>query len=291
MFAAEVYAGMDRFAGPVVIWVSCVALWILAKTVRRGLGHEVEFSEHMILSELPGLPLELLCSLGWVLALRHGDWASALLLLWWGPGYLIVAGRAVTSGLRPASWAPLALATSWGCKLSYLALMAIFAWHGLWALPFAYSVWIMADQARLAWFKGSADRTRRTFEDLWLPRLLYPAFLFLPFAVEVPGGWAAGALGTLIAIAWLLGLVQVANSGKFFEQPDPIHSPNLRDIVYLPEVGGRPCEGKQGRPVPGGIDQSSVGRGELSRVREAVSSGSSGVSSSSLGQERPRVRG
>lgn len=237
MFAAEVYQALDRFGPAVVIWVSCVALWTLAKVALSAAGREVEFSEHMILSELPGLPLELLCSLGWVLALYHRDWASALLLLWWGPGYLIVAGRAVTSGLRPAAWAPVALATSWGCKLSYVVLMAVFAWHGLWALPFAYSVWIMADQVRLAWIKGSADRTRRTFEDLWIPRLLYPGFLLLPFAVQVPGGWAAGALGVAIMIAWLLGLIRVVNAGTFFLQPDPIRSPNLRDIVYLPPVG------------------------------------------------------
>lgn len=237
MFAAEVYVALDRFAPAVVIWVACSALWTFFKIVLAGLGRETRFSEHLILSELPGLPLALLCSLGWVLALQSRDWASALLLLWWGPGYLIVAARALTKGLRPAAWRPIALLTSWGCKLSYLVLVAVFAWHDLWALPFAYSVWIMADQARLAWFKESADRTRRTFEDLWLPRLLYPALLFLPFVTEIPGGHAAGALGAAIAVGWGLGLARVVASGRFFEQPDPIHSQNLRDIVYLGQAG------------------------------------------------------
>lgn len=238
MFDLELYHALDRFAAPILAWVAFWAAWTVAKTALRVLGLPVRFTRHMILTELPGLPLMLLNSVGFVLALRAHDWLSAALFAWWGPGYLVVVALVLTRGKR-LDWSPWGEATSWGCKLSYLALMAVRGHQGLWTLPFAYSVWIMGDQVRLAWFDGNADRTRRTTEDGWLPRVLYPALLTLPCLTAIPGGWLSAALGLAILALWAGGIRRTLQTGSFWRRPDPRTSDNLRDIVYLARPAAR----------------------------------------------------
>ena len=46
---------------------------------------------------------------------------------------------------------------------------------------FAFSVWIINDQYEKACMSLDADRLRRTFDDGWLFRLLYPAGLLIPW--------------------------------------------------------------------------------------------------------------
>ncbi|HBP19925.1 MAG TPA: hypothetical protein DEA08_19305 [Planctomycetes bacterium] len=237
MFDPSIYRTLDAWSGLLVAWTAAFALWTLAKVLLRWSGREVSMSNHTILTELPGLPLQLLHTAGFVLALRAGDVLSSLLFAWWGPGYLITAALVLTRGerldwTRPAPW------TSWGCKLSYVIYMGIYLANGLWTLPFLFSLWIMNDQVRLAWFEGNADRTRRTTEDRWVPRILYPGLLLLPFVAPVPGGLAAGLLGLAQLALWLPGVARLLQDGRFWQRPDPRASHNLRDIVYL--VGQSP---------------------------------------------------
>jgi hypothetical protein len=230
--SAEVYSTLDAYGVPVLGWISAWALWTVIKTLLRLAGREVSFSHNPILNELPGLPLMLLHSVGFVLAILHCDPLSALIFAWWGPGYLVVAILVVTRGRR-VNWQPAAALTSWGCKLSYLILMGLFFYHRCWVLPFAFSVWIMNDQVRLAWFADNGDRTRRTVEDYWLPRVLYPSLLVLPWFCPVPGGVWAGVLGGVLVALWLGGIRRLVSLGVFRTAPDPETSRNLRDIVYL----------------------------------------------------------
>ena len=174
-FAPEVYRTLNSLAPWVLGWIAVCTCWTLLKVALKAAGRDVTMSTETLWTEGPGGPLLLGHTVGFVLALMHRDPLSAALFLWWGPGYLITA--AIVLSKRPVDWQKPALWTSWGCKLSYVAFMAIYVHHGLYALPFAFSLWIMNDQVRLAWFTGNADRTRRTVEDLWLPRLLYPGLL------------------------------------------------------------------------------------------------------------------
>lgn len=232
----ELYRTLDRLGTPILAWVATFATWTAMKTVLHLAGREVRTSEHMVLTELPGLPLMLVHSVGFVLAILHRDPISTALFAWWGPGYLAVVALVLTRGSR-IDWRPWAALTSWGCKLSYLVMIALYGCHDCWTLPFAFSVWIIGDQIRLAWFNGNADRARRVREDWWIVRLLYPGLLLLPWFVVIPGGTAARALGLALLGLWVAGLGHVARVGRFGLRPDPATSRNLRDIVYLDSPG------------------------------------------------------
>lgn len=272
MFDASIYRTLDSWSAPLVAWTAAFALWTLAKVLLRASGRDVSMSNNTILTELPGLPLQLLHTAGFVLALQAGDVLSSLLFAWWGPGYLITAALVLTRGqrldwTRPAPW------TSWGCKLSYVIYMGIYLAHGLTTLPFLFSLWIMNDQVRLAWFEGNADRTRRTTEDRWLPRILYPGLLLLPFFSAVPGGWAAGLLGLAQLGLWLPGLARLLRDGRFWQHPDPRASHNLRDIVYLRDAPQPPPAGGVSPPPAGGVSPPAGASGAAAPPPPAFQTG------------------
>ncbi|MBX3471711.1 MAG: hypothetical protein KF878_33060 [Planctomycetes bacterium] len=231
----EVYRTLEQATPGLVAWLALFTLLTVVKVARHALGHAVDGREGMITSELPGLPLMLLHSAGFGLALWHGDPLSAALFAWWGPGYLVVAATLLVAARRKRrlDWRPLARATSWACKLSYVVFMAIYGALGLPGLPFVFSAWIIHDQVKLAWLRGNADRTRRVAEDAWLPRVLYAALLGLPFVANVPLREVAIGLALVLGPLWAVGLARVIRSGRFRERPDPEASDNLRDIVYL----------------------------------------------------------
>lgn len=61
-----------------------------------------------------------------------------------------------------------------------------------------------------------ADRTRRTFHDLWVPRVLYPAGLLTPwFATALPLRGLCLVYGMTLLGLWIAGLVFVARRGRF----------------------------------------------------------------------------
>ena len=235
MLDRDIYQLFESASPWLIGWISLFVAWTGQRIVRRLLGHDVPDKIHFLLEEAPGLPLTLLHTVAFAMAIWKGDVASVLLFMWWGPGFLIVATiyiRSLKSGRR-VNWQPIGKATSVGCKLNYLAFMVIYFALDMPGTMYTFSLWIMHDQMRLAWFSNSGDRTRRTFEDLWLVRILYPGLLLLPlFRTDAPLRVLSAAIGLLVLVGWLSGLVRVKSGGGFFVKPGA-DSENLRDIVYL----------------------------------------------------------
>jgi hypothetical protein len=230
------YETLERASPFLIVWIALFTLVNIVRIARQRPGPAAR--EGMIASELPGLPLMLLHSVGFVLSILSRDLASSLLFLWWGPGYVFVASTLLVRARRrspPIRWKPFARVTSWLCKLSYVAFMAVYCSLGLYGIPFVFSAWIIQDQVKLTWLRQNADRTRRVSEDLWIPRILYAALLGLPFVAEVPLRPFAAGLGVLLLGLWVAGLARVVRAGRFRDRPDPRASDNLRDIVYLNE--------------------------------------------------------
>jgi len=66
-----------------------------------------------------------------------------------------------------------------------------------------------------------ADRLRRTFDDFWLFRILYPAGLLVPwFAPELPYRAALAAYGAVLLVAWLCGIAYVVRKGLLRVRPE-----------------------------------------------------------------------
>lgn len=228
----EVYGLFARLAPIILIWLmGFCALTFGTLAWRAWRRIEDQHRDSMVGGELPGILLVLMHSVCCGYSVYLQDWMSALVFGWWGPGFLIVATLVVMR--RPVNWQRIARATSISCKLNYLVLVGIFIHVDLLAPVFAYSLWIMHDQVRLAWLQHNADRTRRCFEDWWLPRICYPLFLGLPFiTADFPMRWVCAAVASLIAVLWIWGLIRLVRLGIFRRRPRSF-TDNLRDIVYL----------------------------------------------------------
>ncbi|MBI3723611.1 hypothetical protein HY251_06615, partial [bacterium] len=126
----EIYETLDRATPFFVLWLTFFTLLTIVRIVRRARGSApAPPREGMIASELPGLPLMLLHSAGFVLSIVHRDPISTLLFLWWGPGYVFVATTLLVRARRkapPIDWKPFARVSSWACKLSYVIFMACY---------------------------------------------------------------------------------------------------------------------------------------------------------------------
>jgi len=230
--SSTVYHLFARVSPWIIGWLSGFVLLTVIFLIRRAwTGQSQVHRDSLIGGELPGLPLVLMHSVCFGYSVMLGDWISAVVFGWWGPGFLLIAGMVLAK--REVPWRALALPMSWACKLNYLILVGLFAYWHCWEPIFAYSLWIMHDQVRLAWLQGNADRTRRTTEDWWLPRLGYPVFLIIPWLVEsfFLRWWCAG-LATIIFLLWAWGIVRLIHKGQLFNKPRSF-TDNLRDIVYL----------------------------------------------------------
>src|SRR5262249_833626 len=97
---------------------------------------------------------------------------------------------------------------------------------------FAFSVWIINDQFEKALMSSDADRFRRTFDDLWLFRVLYPTGLFVPVVFSsVPYRGLFVGYGLALFTAWPLALLYVWRKGLLLERPaDPSL---LRNMIYF----------------------------------------------------------
>jgi len=227
-----VYQLFARAAPLIIVWLIGFLTLSLVAIARRALqGRTGRQRDSMIGGELPGLPLVLMHSVCFVYSCLRQDWLSALLFAWWGPGFVVVA--ILVLARRRVPWKRLARATSITCKLNYLVLAGLFLHFRCLAPVYAYSLWIMHDQVRLAWLQGNADRSRRLFEDGWLPRLCYPLFLGLPvLAPSFPLRWLCAAVAVVVWTMWLWGLARLVRDGRFRTRPES-YTDNLRDIVYL----------------------------------------------------------
>lgn len=230
----RVLAFFESSARWMIAWF---ALFTCVNAVRiaRRLGSEAPPArDNAGLTELAGLPLTFLQPVLFVLAAAAKDAPGMLLFLWWGPGFVATLVILLVARLRGwrIDWSRLARPISWACKLWYVAYAAVFWHYREPLLAFAFSVWIMNDQIEKLFMSLDADRTRRTFDDKWIVRVLYPAGLLLPlFAPTMPWRPWLAAYGVALLLAWIAGLAHVYRKGKFFELPE---DPSLlRNMVYF----------------------------------------------------------
>lgn len=232
-----IYRFIEAAAPAIALWLcvfSLVTAWRVALRLLRGVER---VPDSVLFTELPGLPIAALQSICFIWAVVSLDWLSALLFLWWGPGFVAVAViymRAKRRGLV-IDWYPYRYLISWLCKGTYLLYAAVFAWLAMWGTLFVLSAWIINDQVEKAFMSLDADRLRRTFDDSWLFRILYPAGLLIPwFAPGLPYRDLLGAYGALLLAAWLCGAFYVKRKGLLLARPqDPSL---LRNMVYFPKL-------------------------------------------------------
>jgi hypothetical protein len=231
--ARDLYLFLERGAPWQVFWSSLFTGITVVRAGRRLLRGAAAYKDSAVLNELAGLPLTLVQSVAFVWAAIRLDAASMLLFLWWGPGLLTTAAVLFIASRRgrKIDWRRSSLWISLACKISYLVYMAVFAAMRMPQAMFAFSVWILNDQFEKSFLSLDADRTRRTAHDAWLFRMLYPAFLALPW---IEGGfafpWFSRIYGLVLFSLWIAGLVYVRRQGRFLALPnDPTL---LRNIVY-----------------------------------------------------------
>lgn len=224
----EIYISFNKFVPYLVLWIFLFFVESIFK-VFMTIFLKKDFSHRGIKSELPGLPLTLLHTYVWVLSIIKLDLITFILFAWWGPGFLVSAYLFLFR--KDFNWPKYGQITSYLCKIFYVIYMVIFYYLGVYDLMFVFSVWIIQDQICLIWFEQNADRTRRTFEDKWLFRLLYPGLLFCPFFLEVSYSWEYKIFGTSLFIVWALSLIKISLDGKFHNKPHS-YKEFLRNIVY-----------------------------------------------------------
>jgi hypothetical protein len=258
--APEIYQFLERASPVLILWsfgFTLIHSVRIVLRIRRGLG---KIPDNAPLTELAGLPLTLLQSVAFVMAALYADWLSMLLFLWWGPGFVIVLALVIIARIqqRRIDWHPFRYPISYLCKLYYLVYMATFFMHHMPGMMFAFSVWIINDQYEKAFLSLDADRTRRTFHDRWLFRVLYPAGLLIPlFVADTPLRPLSIGYGLALLGLWIAGLVYVWRQGTLLRLPD---DPSLlRNMIYFPKLrvtgtvkgerGGEPLADKAQAPV------------------------------------------
>jgi hypothetical protein len=229
-----IYGFIERASPYLALWLcffTLVTAWRFAGKINRGIDR---VPDSVMFTELPGLPIAALQSACFVWALVTLDWLSALLFAWWGPGFVAVAAAWLRAKRRGVAidWHRYRYVISWLCKSHYLLYVIVFAWRGMPGAIFVLSAWIINDQVEKAFMSVDADRLRRTFDDLWLFRILYPAGLLVPwFAPELLWRVFLSAYGAVLLVAWLCGTAYVVRRGLLRVRPE---DPSLlRNMVYF----------------------------------------------------------
>lgn len=245
--SAELYRFLEDLAPFLILWSFSFTLIHGIRIARRFYLGTGKVPDSAVLTELAGLPLTLLQSVAFVMAVVYGDWLSMLLFLWWGPGFVFVLVAVIGARVRRRriDWHPYRYVISYLCKLYYLAYMAVFFVHDMPGMMFAFSVWIINDQYEKAFMSLDTDRTRRTFHDHWLFRIGYPAGLLIPlFFPDMALRLFCACYGVALLGLWLAGLAYVWRQGQFFQLPE---DPSLlRNMVYFPKL--RVEESKEEKP-------------------------------------------
>jgi hypothetical protein len=228
------FAFMEQCAPYLVFWsmiFTAITAIRIARRVRMGIDRVGDSAAY---TELAGLPLTLLQSVCFAYAVWLGDGWSMLLFLWWGPGFITVAIAIIVAKIRraPIDWYPWRYPISFLCKGYFLAYAGAFLAMDTPTMLFAFSVWIINDQYEKAFMSSDADRLRRTFDDFWLFRVLYPAGLLAPYLFPgMPYRALFAAYGTALLAAWLLGTWFVWRKGLLRTLPDDASL--LRNMVYF----------------------------------------------------------
>lgn len=237
MLDRDLFDFMERCAPWLVLWSSAFTIITTIRIARRISRGVEKVPDSAAYTELAGLPLTLLQSVCFGWAVWAGDWLSMLLFVWWGPGFFAVAFLVVAAKIRkqPIDWHRWRMLISWLCKGYYLAYVAAFLYLGTPLILLAFSVWIINDQYEKAFMSLDADRLRRTFDDYWLFRLMYPAGLLIPLIYAAPS-WRGflTAYALLLLALWLGGVAYVWRKGALRQRPaDPSL---LRNMVYFPKL-------------------------------------------------------
>lgn len=238
MFLEEnIFYSFDKNSHYIIVWLFVFTIFTFGKFLYKltsnynGFMYSntklIDYKENLILEELPGLTFILLHTLSWFYA---NDFFTKLYFVYWGPMYLITAYLVIFK--KKIDWKQIAIPSSIACKFFYVFFVGIFLYLRLYLPIYCYSVWIMHDQVKLAWYKNNADRTRRFFEDYFVIRIGYPLFLLIPFFdanfyLRIP----SIIISIGILILWIGGIARLVWLGKFFIKPK-IEGFG-RDIVYL----------------------------------------------------------
>lgn len=228
---APTFLWMESQADFILFWLAAFFPIILLKIFLLKVKGIERARDSMLFTEAIGLPLTFMQPVAFVLAVMNSDWISAIVTFWWGPGFLFVVGLVIWSKLRrrEINWTSWRTLISWLCKILYVVYVLLCL---IWQLPklaFALSVWIASDQVEKSFASLDADRTRRTFHDFWLIRILYPTLLFIPLLH--PFSTFMTVFGIVLFLAWLAGLIFVYRKNRFMELPD---DPTLlRNMMYF----------------------------------------------------------
>jgi len=234
MLNRSIYQIFETAAPLLILWVAIFFVITAVRIVLSLRKPHQQLKTNNLVSELPGIPLTLLHTVAFVKALMLGDLISGVLFLWWGPGFIVIALIYLISHVRKKkiNWAPIALITSYTCKVNYVLFMLVYFHFGMPAIMFTFSAWIISDQISLAWFSNNADRTRRTFEDFWLFRIFYLGLLFTPvFYASMPYRIPCMIFGIVLFAVWMVSIIKVYRQGLLLKRP--VGYEYLRNIVYL----------------------------------------------------------
>jgi hypothetical protein len=234
---SAIYSFMEAASPYLVLWSSAFTVLTTFRLVRRLRQGVERLPDSAAYTELAGLPLTLMPSVAFVWALATRDWRSALLFLWWGPGFVLTAVIFIRARKRgtPVNWYPVRYVIAYLCKGCYVAYMALFLWNGMPGMMFAFSVWIINDQYEKTVLSLDADRLRRTLDDHWLFRIAYPAGLLIPWiAPGTPNRVFALVYGTVLLVLWGAGISCVARKGMLRVRPPDLTL--LRNMVYFPRA-------------------------------------------------------
>jgi hypothetical protein len=233
----QIYQFVEACSPWLSLWLSIFTIvtgWRVFVRVRSGVA---QVPDSVLFTELPGFPIAALQSICFVWAAVTGDWISMAFFLWWGPGFVAVAAAWIIAKRRGRSidWHPYRYVISWLCKGYYVLYIAVFAWLGMNGAVFVFSAWIVNDQIEKAYMSLDADRFRRTFDDIWLVRILYPAGLLIPcISPEMPYREWLAAYGAVLLVGWLSAIAFVHRKGRLRCRPE---DPSLlRNMVYFSKL-------------------------------------------------------
>jgi hypothetical protein len=234
-FQPDIYHFFESISPFLNYWLSFFFILTLLRLSIFILTKEKVSLYNSMIGEAAGIILILSHTICFCMAIYAKDIFSTILFLWWGPGFLITGVILFLSkkNLINFNWALYGRVTSIACKVSYIIFMLIYWWLEDWSIIFTFSFWIIHDQINLAWFCTNADRTRRTFEDYFLIRLVYIGGLFIPFFINIPNSQILRPIAFLLLLIWAFSIQRLIKKDVFFNRPTGEGS-FLRDIIYLP---------------------------------------------------------
>jgi len=235
MLDKEVFAVINDYAFYNIIWMNIFFVIVCLRIIIPSFNDKVAKFD-ATLSEVPPLPLIILHTVSFIVALYRQDYLSVLLFLYWGPLFFVVAYWYLQIKLYKIkfNWKPFGLISSYLCKSQYVIFMIIYYHYEMYETIYLFSFWVMYDQVYLIWFHQNADRSRRVTEDYWIFRISYPVMLFIPLLYNTTNGTYLLILSLILSIIWIFSLYKIISDGNFRKRPNNLEY--LRNIVYLSSI-------------------------------------------------------